>query len=101
MRWLSGEVDDSSAAAWSASVFKPSSTAVGASDYDGVLLALSHAESPTHIAKPVKPGLRDSVVELSEENMQLKAHVAELEEARTKEPLEFTLGEVRVHTYAA
>jgi hypothetical protein len=45
--------------------------------------------------KPVKPGLRDSVVELSEENMQLKAHITELEEARTKEPLEFTLGEVR------
>ena len=39
--------------------------------------------------------MRDSVVELSEENMQLKAHVAELEEARTKEPLELPLEEVR------
>jgi len=46
-------------------------------------------------SKPVKPGLRDSVVELSEENMQLKAHVAELEEARTKEPRELPLEEVR------
>ena len=34
----------------------------------------------TDPSKPVKPGLRDGVVELSEENMQLKAHVAELEE---------------------
>jgi hypothetical protein len=29
-------------------------------------------------SKPVKPGLRNGVVELSEENVQLKAHVAEL-----------------------
>jgi hypothetical protein len=46
-------------------------------------------------SKPVKPGLRDSVAELSEENMQLKAHIAELEAARTKEPLQLTLEEVR------
>ena len=46
-------------------------------------------------SKPVKPGLRESVAELSEENMQLKAHIAEFEAARTREPLSLTLEEVR------
>jgi hypothetical protein len=46
-------------------------------------------------SKPLKPGLRESVAELSEENMQLKAHIAEFEAARTKEPLQLTLEEVR------
>ena len=36
LRWVSGD-DDDSGAAWSASVFKPSSTAAGAFDYDGIL----------------------------------------------------------------
>jgi hypothetical protein len=46
-------------------------------------------------SKPAKPGLCESVAELSEENMQLKAHIAEFEAARTKEPLQLTLEEVR------
>jgi cell division protein FtsB len=32
--------------------------------------------------KPAKPGLRDAVAELSEENARLKAQIAELESAR-------------------
>ena len=46
-------------------------------------------------SKPVKPGLRDSVAELSEENMQLKAHIVEFEAARTREPLQLPLEKVR------
>jgi hypothetical protein len=46
-------------------------------------------------SNPAKPGLRDSVAELSEQNAQLKAHIAELEAARTKEPAELALEEVR------
>lgn len=50
--------------------------------------------------KPAKPGLRDAVAELSEENMQLKsenerlkAHFAEVEAARTVTTAEPTIGE--------
>jgi len=52
--------------------------------------------------KPAKPGLRDSVAALSEENMhlkseneRLKAHVAEVEAARTGTTAEPTLEEAR------
>ena len=41
MRWVSGNDDDSGAPRGSASVFKPPSTAGGASDYGGVLRALT------------------------------------------------------------
>jgi hypothetical protein len=46
-------------------------------------------------SKAAKPSLRDSVAQLSDENTQLKDHIAELEAARAKGPIELTLEEVR------
>ena len=42
-------------------------------------------------SKPAKPGLRDSVAELSEENAQLKVHIVELEAARAKDVTDLPL----------